>query len=301
MRNVCEGADATPRRRSPQNEGGCAGTLASRPSQRSPSPASAAAAEDEPAAAARPHRLAAARPPPTTEPDARRSRRRPRAGEPDGSPGPAETRDRRPARRTRSSAPPRAPCARYIEALDARDGAAVCALLAPGALDGGRAARAAGSLRRLGRPPRSATATRAGCRSGRAPRSTSVRDRPRSAATRRRWSPTVVTRFADRDEASIEDDIIYLIRARRALARGQAELDPLPCSRDRRRPPVGALTPLTESPQDDARGSSRGDPRLKATAGSEKIAAVPRPKEPLSEPARRADRSRHRRSSAPPA
>ena len=54
---------------------------------------------------------------------------------------------------------------------------------------------------------------------------------------------TVVTEFADRDEDSVEDDVVYLVRDGGALARGQAELDPLPCGRDRRRPPVGALAP----------------------------------------------------------
>ena len=45
---------------------------------------------------------------------------------------------------------------------------------------------------------------------------------------------TVVTEFADRDEPSIEDDIVYLARAGDRLADRQAELDPLP--RDRRSP-----------------------------------------------------------------
>ena len=95
----------------------------------------------------------------------------------------------------------------YVAALDARDGERVCELIAPGALDELELPRPrAGCGPRSRR--RSATATRAACPSGRAlsSRVTSVEldgDTAKVVAT-------VVTRFADRDEPSIEDDIVYL-------------------------------------------------------------------------------------------
>jgi hypothetical protein len=100
----------------------------------------------------------------------------------------------------------------YVDALDAGDGAAVCALLAPGAIDGVELPRPRADCARsltasIGyRDPRGlpvwegATAT-----------SVPVPELNAGARTTRVVA-TVVTRFADREEASIEDDVVYLVR-----------------------------------------------------------------------------------------
>ena len=94
---------------------------------------------------------------------------------------------------------------------------------------------------------------------------------------------TVVTRFSDRSEASIEDDVIYLVRpqGRWLVAKPDSTLYRAVGIAD---VPVGALTPqLTRR---DARGSPWGDPRLKPNRRGGRIAAAPRPKgTPLSQPA----------------
>ena len=100
----------------------------------------------------------------------------------------------------------------YVAALDARDGAAVCALFVPGALDEVELPVRARRLRRARWPRRSATATRAGCRSGRGRGSRGVDASRFDAADAAKVVATVVTGFADRDEASIEDDVVYLGR-----------------------------------------------------------------------------------------
>lgn len=97
----------------------------------------------------------------------------------------------------------------YLEGIDARDGARVCAVLAPGA------------IQNLELPKE-----RAGCAHSldasigyRDPRGYPVFDRARVEAIKdvtlgagqARVTATVVTRFADRDEPSIEDDLIYLV------------------------------------------------------------------------------------------
>jgi hypothetical protein len=100
----------------------------------------------------------------------------------------------------------------HVEALDRRDGAAVCRLLAPGALDDVRVPRERGSCAAsldasIGyRDPRGLPQFE-GLRLARI---VSVQADPRSA----RVTATVVTEFADRDEPSIEDDIVYLTRRR---------------------------------------------------------------------------------------
>jgi hypothetical protein len=99
----------------------------------------------------------------------------------------------------------------YISALDRHDGARVCALLVPGALD-------------LGKLP----ARRGGCRSslrasigtrpsGGAPawrKTTLVEAKPEDlGGGRARVSATVTHHFSDRKYVSVEDDVIYLQRA----------------------------------------------------------------------------------------
>ena len=97
----------------------------------------------------------------------------------------------------------------YLEGIDARDGKRVCAVLAPGAIENIELPR-----------------ERAGCETSldasigyRDPRGFPVFDRSRVGSVKdvtvgageARVTVTVVTRFADRDQPSIEDDLIYLV------------------------------------------------------------------------------------------
>jgi hypothetical protein len=99
----------------------------------------------------------------------------------------------------------------YIAAIDARDGARVCAALAPGAIDNFELPRNGGGC-----------AASVGDSIGyRDPRGFPVFDTARldsiDAVTvgggEARVTARVVTRFADRDEPSIEDDVIYLVES----------------------------------------------------------------------------------------
>ena len=100
----------------------------------------------------------------------------------------------------------------YVEALDARDGEAACALLAPGALDevelpeprGDCAASLAASIGY--RDPRGLPVWEGASVAA-------VPDDRDSAGRPAKVVATVVTRFADRDEQSVEDDVVYLVRA----------------------------------------------------------------------------------------
>jgi hypothetical protein len=99
---------------------------------------------------------------------------------------------------------------RYIEALDARDGGAVCSLLVRGALAGVELPRERGSCA-------ASLNASIGYRDPRGlPQFESVKlaDLPSTEAARNsaRVTATLVTTFADRQEPSIEDDIIYLAR-----------------------------------------------------------------------------------------
>lgn len=99
----------------------------------------------------------------------------------------------------------------FVEALERRDGEAACALLAPGALErlelpkprGGCAPSLRASIGY--RDPRGLPVWEGAEIS----RVQSVQIRGREA----RVVVTVVTRFADRQEPSIEDDIVYLTRS----------------------------------------------------------------------------------------
>jgi hypothetical protein len=112
----------------------------------------------------------------------------------------------------------------YIRALDRHDGARVCALLAPGALDLGALPRRRGgctpSLRAsIGTPPRGG---------GPAWRKTTlVAVKPEDLGDHRaRISATVTHHFSDRKYVSVEDDVIYLQRlgGRWLLAKPSATL-----------------------------------------------------------------------------
>ncbi len=98
----------------------------------------------------------------------------------------------------------------YMNALDARDGAAVCRLLAPGVEDELKLPRersdCAGSLdASIGyRDPRGLPQFEGVSIAGIAGVKASAREA--------RVTATVVTSFGDRAEPSIEDDVIYLIR-----------------------------------------------------------------------------------------
>jgi hypothetical protein len=99
---------------------------------------------------------------------------------------------------------------RYVKAIDARDGARVCALLAPGALDGVRLPRERGSC----------AASLSASIGYRDPRGVPQFEgaglatvaRTRISADQASATATVLTTFADRDEPSLEDDVIYLQR-----------------------------------------------------------------------------------------
>ncbi len=130
---------------------------------------------------------------------------------PDGKPsGPAETATEDPRVNALERDAERT-ARRYVEALDARDGEAVCALLVPGAIDdvelpvsrGGCATSLDASIGY--RDPRGLpvweSATVPAVR---------VTEIDAGSAT---VVATVVTHFADRDEASVEDDLVYLTRA----------------------------------------------------------------------------------------
>jgi hypothetical protein len=98
----------------------------------------------------------------------------------------------------------------YVEGLDARDGGAVCHLLFPGVIDGVDLPRRRGSC---------ADSLRASI-GYRDPRGLPVWDsaRVRGLLTvavdgdRASVTVTTVTRFADRDQPSIEDDVVHLRR-----------------------------------------------------------------------------------------
>ncbi|MDX6582005.1 MAG: hypothetical protein QOI10_1189 [Solirubrobacterales bacterium] len=131
------------------------------------------------------------------------------ATRPGEAPGPAETAtadprvnalERRAERTARD----------YIEALDARDGASACALLAPGVIDEvqlpePRAGCAASLEASIGyRDPRGLPVW-----AGVKVTDTRIAELDGRSAT---VVASVVTTFADRDEKSIEDDIVYLSR-----------------------------------------------------------------------------------------
>lgn len=99
---------------------------------------------------------------------------------------------------------------RFVDALDARDGRAACALLAEGAIEQielpkrGRDCAASLTASIGYRDPRGLPVWE----SGKVATIVSVRvDGERATVV-----ATVVTRFADRAEVSIEDDVVYLVR-----------------------------------------------------------------------------------------
>jgi hypothetical protein len=97
----------------------------------------------------------------------------------------------------------------YLEGIDDRDGGRVCAVLAPGAIQGFEVPRERGGC-----------AASLGASIGyRDPRGFPVFDRARVesiqdvavGASQARVTATVVTEFADRKQPSIEEDLIYLV------------------------------------------------------------------------------------------
>jgi hypothetical protein len=98
----------------------------------------------------------------------------------------------------------------YLEGIDERDGGRVCAALTPGAIEGLQLPRERGGC-----------AASLGASIGyRDPRGFPVFDRARVqsiqdvavGAGEARVTATVVTEFADRDQPSIEEDVIYLVQ-----------------------------------------------------------------------------------------
>ena len=128
----------------------------------------------------------------------------------DAPPGPAETPTEDP-RATELARDAEALVRQYVEALNGRDGQGVCDLFAPAALDGLRLPEqrgdcAASLSASIGyRDPRGlpvwedATVPTV--------RITEIDNRSATVVA------TVVSHFADRDEASVEDDVIYLVRS----------------------------------------------------------------------------------------
>jgi hypothetical protein len=131
--------------------------------------------------------------------------------EPAEPPGPAETATEDPrinALERRAAGTVRA----YVGALDARDGAAVCELLADGVLDGFA----------LPEPRGSCAASLSASIGYRDPRGLPVWEGARVGEVRvieldagggaAKVVATVLTTFADREEVSVEDDVVYLTR-----------------------------------------------------------------------------------------
>lgn len=147
--------------------------------------------------------------PPTAERD---PKPKPGAGDPPpGKPaGPAESAEHDP-RLTRVERDAMRTVREFVAALDARDGARACELLAAGALEGlelprPRAGCAAGLEASIGyRDPR-------GLPVWESARVTQVRA-PEIEGEVAKVVARVVTRFGDRDEVSVEDDVVYLTRA----------------------------------------------------------------------------------------
>ncbi len=145
-------------------------------------------------------------PPPAAAEDGSAPEKPPRAEEPttpaEGPHGdPRETALERSAERT---------VMRFVDALDAGDGRAACALLAEGVIE-------QIELPRQGRDCATSLAASIGYRD---PRGLPVWESAKVATIvsvrldgeRATVVATVVTRFADREEVSIEDDVVYLIR-----------------------------------------------------------------------------------------
>jgi hypothetical protein len=99
----------------------------------------------------------------------------------------------------------------YVDALDARDGEAVCALVAPGELDAVELPETRGDC----------AASLTASIGYRDPRGLPVWKTARVVAVPSvdvegdgaKVVATTVTEFADRDEPSIEDDVVYLVRS----------------------------------------------------------------------------------------
>lgn len=132
------------------------------------------------------------------------------APEPDKPSGPAETPDDDPRVTALERAAART-VRDYVAALDARDGARVCALLAPGAIEQVELPVAKGDCAR-------SVSASIGYRD---PRGLPVWDHGQVSRLRSveisdqgaRVVATVITRFADREGLSVEDDVVYLVRS----------------------------------------------------------------------------------------
>jgi hypothetical protein len=140
--------------------------------------------------------------PDTASPDTSRPEADPEPDEGAEDDAPSLTPDERAAIRTVRA---------YVDALDARDGAAACALLAPGAIGevdlpenrGGCGASLTASIGY--RDPRGLPVWKT-ARVVAAPSVEVQGDEAKVVAT-------TVTEFSDRDEPSIEDDVVYLVRS----------------------------------------------------------------------------------------
>jgi len=125
----------------------------------------------------------------------------------------------------------------YLAALDRRNAARVCALVAPGGIDLGDLPRQRGGCRAsvgasIGtRPPSGGPAWR---------HTELVEVKPEALGDERaRITATVTHHFSDRKYVSVEDDVIYLERIGGRVAARQAERDLLPRGRLRAAPAAG--------------------------------------------------------------
>ncbi len=141
----------------------------------------------------------------------------------------------------------------YVEAIDDRDGAAgVRAARArgdPGLQLPREGAGCAASLERLDRLPRPARASRSSARPASTRSATST-----VGAGEARVTATVVTRFADRDEPSIEDDLIYLVELDGEWRVAKPSADAVPGGRQARGAAAGAGAARLATHRDDPVG-----------------------------------------------
>jgi hypothetical protein len=201
-RKVCEDADATPRCTSPQN-GWMRATFIAALAAGAIAALAGCGGDDEPA-----ETVTVSLPPATSTPSPDTTVRSPTAsGEADGT-GPAGSATEDPRTNALERAAART-VRTYVDALNARDGKAVCELFAPGAIETVELPVTRGSCE----------ASLSASIGYRDPRGLPVWEGTEITALKVELNggsakavADVVTEFADRDEPSIETDIVYLTR-----------------------------------------------------------------------------------------
>ena len=87
---------------------------------------------------------------------------------------------------------------------------------------------------------------------------------------------TTLTTFADRDERSVEDDVVYLVRSGEAWLVAKPSSTLYRSGRDRRRPPVGVSPRRADRPSLIAPRARSGKSPIERAAGAATM-PVPRP------------------------